>query len=178
MVIPDFQIDYLSVKPDFGDVLDRLYPFIDNKPEPHQARVLAPIGTSTMPVFSYVPLSLFILSAIKIPIGMDMDGLKISKFIRIDPQPLVEQDKAGDKSLIVGPSELVQIPRPRMGIVVAAWDRAQELGRASRFGIVTGDVYRPRNNLEHRGLHHILTVRYSSTFLFFTWRQAGSCSAS
>lgn len=66
-----------------------------------------------------------------------MAGLTISKFIRVDPASLVEQDVADDESLLVGPPELLTKLRPRMGIVVARWDRAQQLGWTSRFGIVT-----------------------------------------
>ncbi|RWA54287.1 hypothetical protein AU476_10455 [Cupriavidus sp. UYMSc13B] len=62
----------------------------------------------------------------------------ISKFYRINPASLVEADRLGDESLVTGPSDFVALLKPRAGIVVATWDDAEQLGRASRLGIVTG----------------------------------------
>jgi hypothetical protein len=64
--------------------------------------------------------------------------IEISKFYRIRPEALDECDIAGDESVLVGPSDLVMNLRPRVGLVVAAWDASLSLGCARRLGVVLG----------------------------------------
>lgn len=60
----------------------------------------------------------------------------ISKFIRLDPAVLVETRLETDLSRVQGPHDFVSSLRPRFGIVLASWNEADQLGHATRFGIV------------------------------------------
>jgi len=62
----------------------------------------------------------------------------ISKYCRIAPEALQETTVGQDASTIVGPAEFVAALRPRHGLLVASWDQVEELGRATRFGVVLG----------------------------------------
>lgn len=61
--------------------------------------------------------------------------MHIPKFVRITPAAL-EEEAAGEETLITGPADFVAVLKPRYGVVLAAWDQGAELGVASRLGVI------------------------------------------
>lgn len=66
-----------------------------------------------------------------------MADLKVSKFIRIDPTALVEEDVVDGESVVTGPIDFAHSLRLGVGIVEASWDEPRQLGCATRYGVVT-----------------------------------------
>ncbi|WP_322063231.1 GIY-YIG nuclease family protein, partial [Paraburkholderia sp. J63] len=67
-----------------------------------------------------------------------MAGLPVTTFVRIRPDSLIERDAVGSESVVVGPPDFLAQLKPKVGIVVASWNPAMQLGCASRLGIVVG----------------------------------------
>lgn len=65
----------------------------------------------------------------------DESVVHIPKFIRIAPATL-EEEPAGENSLITGPVDFIAALKPRFGVVLASWDQGAQLGVASRLGVV------------------------------------------
>jgi hypothetical protein len=65
-----------------------------------------------------------------------MSDIRILKFLRIDPSSIIEVEGAKEATIVTGPADFIASLRLRYGIVVAAWDERQELGHATRYGVV------------------------------------------